>query len=265
MSNRNHSHGLGQPVRVVWLIIVAIVFLSINTVPALAEHLEMRWPDVALGGILFIGLFLIGGFVHTPDGSRDRVLTFNWVLLFIYLIHQFEEHGVDLFGRVYFFHEYAGLVLESRGLELTPAAIFRINTLTVWFSFLLAIWGGRRYTWPGLAAAGLVFTNGLFHIAIAVSRSEYNPGLLTAIVLFLPISALYFRLIPAACGHGWKAIAASIVFGVGSHALLSILIGAGTLELALLACLPLIANFLWIRLVTRPPNKAVQPTDLLPL
>ena len=251
MKNRNHSQGLSQPVNVVWLIIVTIIFLSINTIPALADHLEMRWPDVALGGIFFIGLFLLGGFVHGPDGARDRVLIFNWVLLFIYLIHQYEEHGVDLFGRVYFFHEYASQVLESKGLELTPAAIFRINTLTVWFSFLIAIWGGRHFTWPSLAAAGLVFTNGLFHIAIAVSRSEYNPGLVTAIVLFLPISTLYFRLIPAACGHGWKAIVASILFGVASHALLSTLIGASASALALLAAMPLIANFIWLRIFAR--------------
>ena len=38
---------------------------------------------------------LLGGFVHAPDGTRDRVLVLNWVLLFVYLIHQFEEHGVD--------------------------------------------------------------------------------------------------------------------------------------------------------------------------
>jgi hypothetical protein len=250
MSDRDHGLGIGQPVRVAWLVIVTIVFLSINTVPAVADHLEMRWPDVALGGIFFIGLFLAGGFIHAPDGTRDRVLVFNWVLLFVYLIHQFEEHGVDLFGRVYFFHEYAGSVLESRGLELTPMAILRINTLAVWFAFSLAIWGGRRFSWPGLAAAGLVLANGLFHIAIAVSRAEYNPGLVTAIVLFLPISVLYFRLIPAACGHGRRAIVAGIAFGFASHALLPVLISANAPvpALALLAGLPLIANFLSVRL-----------------
>lgn len=250
MIDRDSGHGLGQPVRVAWLIVVTIVFLSMNTVPAVADHLERRWPDVALGGILFIGLFLLGGFGRAPDGTRDRVLAFNWVLLFVYLIHQFEEHGVDLFGRVYFFHEYARSVLEPRGLELTPMALLRINTLAVWFAFLLAIWGGRRFTWPGLAAAGLVLTNGLFHIAIALSRAEYNPGLVTAIVLFLPISILYFRLIPTECGHGRRAVAAGIAFGVASHALLPLLIGANApvAALALLAGLPLVTNFLSVRL-----------------
>lgn len=251
MNDGIQGGGSGQPVRIAWLIVVAIVFLTINTVPAVVEHLTMRWPDVALGGIIFIGLFLLGGFIHAPNGAQDRVLNFNWVLLFVYLIHQFEEHGVDLFGRVYFFHEYAAAVLESRGLELTPASIFRINTLTVWFGFLLAIWGGRRYTWPGLAAAGLVFVNGLFHIGIAVNQSEYNPGLLTAVVLFLPVSVLYFRRIPAMCGHGWRAIAASIAFGIASHALLPTLVGAGAPlpALVLLAVIPLIANVVWVRVL----------------
>ena len=246
-----NNHNDNQPGRFIWLVSVSVVFLSINTVPAITEHLVMRWPDIALGGILFIGLFLLGGFMHTPDGSRDQVLTFNWLLLFVYLIHQYEEHGVDLFGRVYFFHEYAGVVLESRGLELTPASIFRINTLTVWFSFLLAIWGGRHLTWPGLAAAGLVLINGLFHIGIAINRWEYNPGLVSSIVLFLPMSVLYLRNIPAACGLGWQAIIGSILFGIISHMLLATLISASALILALLAGLPLIANYLWLHLFAR--------------
>lgn len=250
-----NNRDLGEPVHIAWLIVVTIIFLSINAIPALMDHLVMRWPDIALGGALFIGLFLLGGYVHASDGTRDRVLTFNWILLLVYLIHQFEEHGVDLFGRVYFFHEYASSVLESRGLELSPTSILRINTLTVWFGFLLAIWGGRRFTWPGLAAAGLVFTNGLFHIGIAVSRSEYNPGLITAIVLFLPISVMYLKHIPAACGHGWQAIAGSIAFGAASHALLPVIVGANAPlpALVLLAVMPLLANLLAVRAFRRPP------------
>jgi hypothetical protein len=129
--SRGSSAAAAEPGGTFWLLVVAGAFLVIDGVPSVAAHLEMRWPDVALGGALFIGLFLTGGFVRATDGSRDRVLVLNGVLLLIYLLHQFEEHGVDLYGRTYHFRTYANAVLETRGLELTPLMLLRINTLAV--------------------------------------------------------------------------------------------------------------------------------------
>lgn len=227
---------------IAWLIAVTLVFVATNGVPPIAGYLELRWPTVALGGILFLGLFLLGGFVR-----GDRIPAFNglnWLLLLIYLVHQFEEHGVDLHGRIYHFHAYANGVLAARGLELTPRAILRINTLAVWYAFLLAVWGGRRYPWAGLAAAGLTLVNGLFHIGMAIGRREYNPGLATASVLFLPFGVYYLRTVPPLCGLGRGAVAGAIAFGVLGHAMLPLIIRADAPlpALLLVATLPLLAN-----------------------
>jgi hypothetical protein len=53
--------------------------------------------------------------------------------LIVYLIHQFEEHGVDLLGRSYFRQNLIGEFGPGGGFVLTPLAIYRTNTLVVGF------------------------------------------------------------------------------------------------------------------------------------
>lgn len=173
-------------------------------------------------------------------------------------MHQFEEHGIDLFGRAYFLITYArNLIGDSAvasGFTLTPLAIYRTNTLFVWLPFLAAVWGHRRFIWPGLAAAGLVLTNGILHIGIALWREEYNPGVGSAIVLFLPVALLYFRFVWRHCGVSWRGIAGGVLFGAAEHALLVLRIrfnlgpSMPPLLLGDIALSPLIANALYNRL-----------------
>lgn len=251
MSNEIHDQNPGEFKRLVWLAVVTLTFILINSITPLADYLTMRWPDVALGGIFFFGFFLIGRLVQVPEENLDRVLAFNSAVLIAYLAHQFEEHGVDLYGRVYYFHGYANAVIAERGLSLTPLMILKINSVAVWFACFLALWGGRRYNWPGLVAAGLVICNGMLHIALAITKGEYNPGLLTSIVVFLPLAVLYFRMICIECNLGWKSVVGGIAFAAASHYFLPTLIGIGVpvLLLTTLVALPLIANVIWVHLV----------------
>jgi hypothetical protein len=50
---------------------------------------------------------------------------------------------------------------------------------------------------PTLAMIAITLTNGLVHIASAIVQLAYNPGLLTSLLLFLPMSWIAFRVIPA--------------------------------------------------------------------
>jgi len=236
----------------VWLLLVYVVFGAIHLVPAISGYLELRWMDVGLGGALVISLMLLGGRQASPDLSRDPVLTLNWILLLVYFLHQFEEHGVDLFGRDYHFMTYANTILSGSGLELTINSIYRINTLVVWLPFLIGVWGGRRFTWPGVAAAGLVLVNGISHILMAVSRGEYNPGLATSVLVFLPVAYLYFSTMWREQVITNKEVIGGIVFGLVGHAMLPLIIwgtgpnsgidGVMFVALVLFASMPLIAN-----------------------
>ena len=137
-------------------VLIAIVASAavIQLVPQVRAYLVTTWMIVGLGGAAFLSLLLL---TDWTEQERNRLARVHWILLIIYLAHQFEEHGVDLFGRSYFFISYAqNLIGEIRpGSEFTPLELYRINTLMVWLPFLTAVWGGRRFIWPGLAAGGL--------------------------------------------------------------------------------------------------------------
>ncbi len=243
---------------------LAIPILLILLVPLMhltatgVSMLETGWVLVGLGGAAFAVFMIFSGVSVSAGGVRDPLATAAWLLLIGYLLHQFEEHGIDLYGRTYHFIEYGNAQLAARygegGPQLTDLAIYRINTLVVWVPFLLAIWAGRRLPWVGLAAAGTMLTNGLFHIMIAMVNGEYNPGLGTAVVLFLPISIAYFRNARREAGVGLLAVAGGIVFGVVGHIMLPTIIAAAgapgwspqlLATFGLLTLAPLVANIIF--------------------
>ena len=71
----------------------------------------------------------------------------------------------------------------------------------------------------------------------------------SAILLFLPFAAFYFRAVRRDFELGWGPIAGGIAFGVAGHAALPILISADAPLLALvpLALAPLAANAVLVR------------------
>jgi hypothetical protein len=239
--------------------ILLILFVPLMHLTATGvTMLETGWVLVGLGGAVFAVFMIFSGVSVGSDGVRDPLATSAWLLLIGYLFHQFEEHGIDLYGRVYYFIEYGNVQLAARfgesGPQLTDLAIYRINTLGIWVPFLLAIWAGRRLPWVGLAAAGTMLTNGLFHIMIAVGNGEYNPGLGTALVLFLPISISYFRNARREAGIGLLAVLGGIAFGVAGHVLLpTMIVAAGVADwspqlsamFGLLVLGPLVANIIY--------------------
>jgi|GEM_PF-1758544 len=247
-----------EPFRLAIPILLILLVPLMHLTPTGVAMLETGWVLVGLGGAGFATFMIVSGVSVSAGGVRDPLATAAWLLLIGYLAHQFEEHGIDLYGRVYHFIEYGNVQLAARygegGPRLTDLAIYRINTLGIWVPFLLAIWAGRRLPWVGLAAAGTMLTNGLFHIMIAVVNGEYNPGLGTALILFLPISIAYFRNARRETDIGLIAVAGGIAFGVAGHVLLpTIIAAAGAPEwspqlvatFGLLILAPLVANMIY--------------------
>jgi hypothetical protein len=119
-------------------------------------------------------------------------LTAVWIMLPLYMLHQYEEHDNDRF-RLFVNRQIAG------GREaLSPAAVFLINIPGVWgvilVSFALA-WNVRPGL--GLIAIYLVLVNAVAHVVAAVLMRRYNPGLITALVLFLPVGGLALWILQA--------------------------------------------------------------------
>ncbi len=118
--------------------------------------------------------------------SAPVFLTF--LLLPLYMIHQYEEHA---HGR---FKDFVNAMLAHGQEKITDVPIFWVNIIGVWVIDLAVLYGAA-YVRPalGLIAAYSTVVNGLLHVVMAIRQRRYNPGLWTSALLFLPVGgyALY--------------------------------------------------------------------------
>ncbi|MEM9172990.1 MAG: HXXEE domain-containing protein [Pseudomonadota bacterium] len=176
-----------------------LTFFTALWIP-LGQHtfLIPHWMKVGT----FLAPILLFQLALTPDdkGGHSSVRTLATWMLVLYIIHQFEEHWVDAFGNLYAFHGSVNdLVAQALGQPagsveaLTPMSIFVINTSLVWLVGLLAIWSSQRSVFPALSINAIILVNAMTHTLAAVVKAAYNPGLITALVLFLPFALLAYR------------------------------------------------------------------------
>jgi hypothetical protein len=126
---------------------------------------------------------LLMGLLPAVRSAWSVPIILVYLQLPIYMLHQVEEHTSDRFLR--FVNQTIG-----HGKEIiTLTEIFWINVPGVWglnlLSFLLA------YTFHlglGLISIYLCLVNAVTHLIFSIVQKQYNPGLLTALFLFLPIS-----------------------------------------------------------------------------
>jgi hypothetical protein len=130
----------------------------------------------ALAGLLFLVL------LPALAGGWSLALTAVVLQLPIYMLHQYEEHDNDRF-RLFFNRTIFG------GREvLSRAAVFMINVPGVWGVIAVSIYLARFVDIGfGLIAVYLTLVNALVHVLHAVVFHRYNPGLATAVGLFLPV------------------------------------------------------------------------------
>jgi hypothetical protein len=158
-----------------------------------------------LAGLLLLAL--------TPVLARDwsLALTLVFMAMPIYMLHQYEEHDADRFHRKI-------NDLFGKGPDVLPSgAIFIINIPVVWgvnaASFALAT---TDLGW-GLIALYTLVANAVVHIAQAAVTRAYNPGLITAIVLFLPMGIFgSIEVIRAAPVSPMQQVIALLV-AIGAH------------------------------------------------
>jgi hypothetical protein len=132
----------------------------------------------------------------------------------MYLLHMFEEHGIDVLGRRYAF---LGFLCRTLGYPVlsscpaTPEFVFSVNVLACQIAFGLAFFLRRSHPLIAACAWGIPLVNAVAHVLPALATGRYNPGLLTALVLFVPgcawmlATALRSGLLPAS--SGWRIVA----------------------------------------------------------
>lgn len=142
-----------------------------------------------------------------------------------YLVHQVEEHWVDLLGREYPLYDYLNeLIANLFGSEkygiLDRRGIFYINAGMVWTAGFLAILVAPKRPFPTLAMSGVMFVNAVAHVINAVLSTSYNAGLATSLVVFLPLSIIFFFGMYRASKASTPHILVALLWGFLAHVIL---------------------------------------------
>ena len=171
------------------------------------DRLVRNWVyGGALAGVLLLVLLPV------IDDGWPLPLLLVYLQMPIYMLHQLEEHDADRFQHVV--NEMIG-----HGQDVLPReAIFVIN-VGVWglnlISFALAAHVGIGW---GLLGAYAMAVNALAHIGQATRLRRYNPGLVTAIVLFLPVGFGGLWAISATGQSTWVQHSVGLAVALAIHA-----------------------------------------------
>jgi hypothetical protein len=130
------------------------------------------------------------------------------------MLHQYEEHDEDRFRRFVNTNVFGGIE------ALSPAAVFVINVPGVWGVIAVSLYLARFVAIGfALISVYLVLVNGIVHVvAVAVFRGCYNPGLISAVVLFLPISVYTLWQVQLAGGGTVAYHAVGLLSALAIHA-----------------------------------------------
>jgi hypothetical protein len=175
------------------------------------------WPYVALAlGAPSLVLLLL-----KPRAPQWLVC---WMLP-VYMLHQFEEHGVDLLGRRFAFLADLCRTVGYPRVDDCPADawfVLAVNVGAVWIAGALAIGFRRRNPSVGACALGIPLVNAFIHIGQAIVFCDYNAGLFTSVMLFLPVCIYALRTLRppmlrvVACGALTHAV---LIAGFFAHGL----------------------------------------------
>lgn len=140
-----------------------------------------------------------------------------WLLLFlgVYLLHLFEEFlaGVRLSRGL---SQMCGVNMTAR--QFIVAAIIAVAFLTTGI-YLTLLFHFPQWSLAGLATVMLI--NGFSHTITSARRWEYTPGLITGILIFIPLGfIMLFRLYEL---MRFSRFFGAVLAGIGVYVLISLL------------------------------------------
>ena len=184
------------------------------TIPTMLGRLISYWVyGGLLAGVLLLALYPL----LTLGWPLPLAATF--LLLPAYMIHQYEEHDDDRFRR--FFNATIGQGFDV----LSPSVVFITNVPGVWGVIALSLYGAAHLGlgWA-LVAVYLALVNAFVHVVHAIIFRRYNPGLTTAVAVFLPLGFHELHLIDEAGAGTVVSHAIGLVIAITIHAALLVLV-----------------------------------------
>lgn len=176
----------------------------------------VSWPWIALGAALVLFVLLAAGDGLASDRRVPRAHDLAWLAWLgfaLSLLHQFEESGVDLFGRPY---ALLGALCTGLGYRDAVACPVPLSFLTaynagaVWVAGLFGALAAARRPLLGLTVFALPLGSFILHLGAAVGLARYNPGLASGLLL-LPLAA--WAMLVAMNRHGASVKALTALLG----------------------------------------------------
>lgn len=207
---------------------------------------DLAWPWIGLGFAAVLVVLLFATNLPRSEGPRWRDPRWlSFLAVAVYMVHNVEEYGIAANGVAHAFPDSLCTLLGQPPYPACgiPTEFFLfVNLPLVWVAApLAAILGGRRLV--ALTLWGVIAVNAVVHIAPAIALREYDPGLLTAVVLFVPLSVWTARALVGRTGpFRRRALIWLLLAGVLMHAVL-----AGSVLLYLRGAIPE-----WLLLALQP-------------
>jgi len=145
------------------------------------NFLRDHWFDLGIALALIVGLYVL---VAQPPGLAGLL----WLSLITLFLHQFEEYRYPgYFPGMVNTAMYASAAPDRYPLNSHTA--LAVNVLLGWLLYGLAALLNTRALWLGIATLVVSAGNVLAHTFLfnLRGRTRYNPGMLTSLVLFLPL------------------------------------------------------------------------------
>jgi len=152
------------------------------------------WIGGAAAVVLAVLLFATNSLRTGQASSRWRDPRWlSWMAVVAYLLHNVEEYGLDLRGQT---NAFPDVLCANFGLPpypncpIPPQFFLAVNIPLFWVVGPLVALLGARHSLMGFALYSVISINALAHLAAVVTTGQpYNPGLLTALILFIPLTA----------------------------------------------------------------------------
>lgn len=174
------------------------------------KFLRAHWYDLGAVPVLVICVWLAFSYdTQTPYRSL------MWLSLIALFLHQLEEYRV-----IGTFPGMVNSVLfaspEPERYPLNPQTALVVNVAIGWTTYLLAALLAERAVWLGMATILVSAGNVLAHTLLFNIRGRrfFNAGMITSILLFLPIVVRFFRILQQYGLADWRDYALGFAAGI---------------------------------------------------
>lgn len=146
------------------------------------------WPWMGLGAAIVMLILIFGTNFLRSNLNKSRMKDpsiLAWLGFVVYLFHNFEEFGLDLYG-----HQlgFAYIVNGIIGVQTTEGLSLGCNLPLIWVATPLAAYFVQKgNTKMASAMACFSLLNSTGHIVQGLAFGMYNPGILNAALMSWPL------------------------------------------------------------------------------